>query len=39
MRKYAEWLKIGQNVNSSIESLELLFKFHLLTFKVRKTEN
>ena len=39
MWKYMEWLKIGENVNSNIQSPELLFKFHLLTFKVRKTEN
>ena len=39
MQKYAEWLKTGQNVNSNMQSPELLFKFHLLTFKVRKTEN
>ena len=39
MRKCAEWLKIGQNVNSGIQSPELSFKFHLLTIKVGKTEN
>ena len=39
MRKYVEWLKISQNVNSGIQNPELLFKFYLLILKVRKTEN
>ena len=39
MRKYTEWLKIGKNGNSDIQHPELLLAFHLLTLKVRKTEN
>ena len=39
MQKCPKWLKIGQNVNSRIQNPELLFKFHLLILKVRKTEN
>ena len=39
MQKCAKWLKIGQNVNSGIQTTELLLEFYLLTLKVRKTEN
>ena len=39
MRKWTEWLQIGQNVDSRIQNPELLFKFHLLILKVRKTES
>ena len=39
MRKCAGWLEIGRNVNSDIQSSELLLEFHFLILKVRKTEN